>query len=263
MDVMHTSALSLREILNVASASKENKSNFLQVVAEHLALRGLGARSQVVSILVSRLLEIKADIEVLPVSEEMKDHLRVQLRPFNAILNFQHLHMSIEQAKAHFLKPESLVGLMNIHLALTGHVVRTVLESSDAESLAESFRVIARQIESEDLPESLRRSLLKRTYQMASILDHYYAFGPDDLQEELEGLVGAMVVSPPPQGSKVAKIYRDLATLAVAGLGLLAAVDTSLGKVVSITENASKLVEYVDDAGPSGEGRNPMSVGES
>lgn len=92
---------------------------------------------------------------------------------------------------------------------------------------------------------------------MASILDHYYAFGPEDLQEELEGLVGAMVVSPPPKGSTIAKLYKELAKLAVAGLVILTTVDASLGKVVSITENATKLIEYVDEAGKDEDGQEP------
>jgi len=170
--------------------------------------------------------------------------LRLKFSQFN----LQQVHMNIATAKSHFLKGDHLVGLMNIHLALTGHVVRNSIERVEAESLAERFRAIAEQIENEDLPESLKRSFLKRTLKMASILDHYYAFGPDDLQEELEGLVGAMVVSPPPEGSKIAKLYKELAALSVAGLVILAAVDTSLEKVVSITENASKMIEYVSEA---------------
>tara|TARA_B100002003_G_scaffold247942_2_gene280525 strand:+ start:1731 stop:2498 length:768 start_codon:yes stop_codon:yes gene_type:complete len=249
---MQTSALSLQQILTVARTSNKLKTNFLQVLADHMNLHGADAKSQVASILASRLSETKDDIEQLPIPEDMKKHLQVQLNPFGPFLNFQNLHMNIEQAKSHFLKAESLLGLMNIHLALTGHVVRGSVERTEAENLAQRFRQVAKQIQHEDLPEALKRSLLKRTLKMASILDHYYAFGPDNLQEELEGLVGAMVVSPPPQGSRVAALYKELARLAVAGLVVLTAVDASLGKAISITENAAKLIEYVEDDGSEG-----------
>jgi hypothetical protein len=247
---MQTSALSLQQVLTVASSSTEKKASFLQVLADHMGLQGPEAKAQVISILLTKIAEIKADIDSLPFDPEMRKHLEKQLAPFNSISSLQQIHMNIETAKNHFLKADNLVGLTNIHLALTGHVVRKNVERVEAETLASRFRKIAERIVDEDLPESLKRSLVKRTLKMASILDHYYAFGSDDLQEELEGLVGAMVVSPPPQGSKVAKLYKDLAGLAVAGLVILTTVDASLGKVVSITDNASKLIEYVNDAGP-------------
>ncbi len=244
---MQTSALSLQQILTVASSSTDKTAGFLQVLADHMALQGPDAQAQVISILLKKIGEISEDIDNLPIDDEMKKHLINQLSPFRPLTSLQHVHMNIENAKKHFLKADNLVGLMNIHLALTGHVVRDNVERSQAESLAEQFRNIASRIQDQDLPESLKRSFLKRTLKMASILDNYYAFGPDDLQEELEGLVGAMVVSPPPQDSKIRKLYRELAALSVAGLLVLTTVDASLGKVVSITENATKLVEYVSE----------------
>jgi len=249
---MQTSALSLQQILAVASSATDKKSSFLQVLADHLALKGPDARSQVVSILLSKISNIKEEIGALPIDDQMKNHLKNQLAPFNGITSLQQVHMNVENAKSHFLKSDNLVGLTNIHLALTGHISQQNVERVEAENLAEKFREIAGRIENEDLPKSLKRSLLKRTLKMASILDHYYAFGPEDLQEELEGLVGAMVVSPPPKGSKVARLYKDLAALSVAGLVILTTVDSSLGKVVSIAENASKMIEYVEDTNPEG-----------
>lgn len=56
-----------------------------------------------------------------------------------------------------------------------------------------------------------------------------------------------MVVSPPPKGSSAAKLYKDLAALSVAALVILTTVDNSLTKAVSIFENASKFIEYVDE----------------
>ncbi|MEP1199710.1 hypothetical protein [Tateyamaria sp.] len=247
---MQTSALSLQQILTVANTSRDLKADFLQVLADHIGLQDQNAKAQVVSILHSKLLQTAADIESLPVDDHMKKHLQNQLTPFNGILNLAQIHLSIGDAKRNFLKSDNVVALTNVHLALTGHVVAGSVDRFEAESLAEQFRAVAGRIKNEDMPVSLKNSLLKRTLKMASILEHYYAFGPDNLQEELEGLVGAMVVSPPPQSSKVAKLYKELAALSVAGLVILTTVDASLGKVVSITENAAKLVEYVDEVGP-------------
>ena len=76
---MQTSALSLQQILTVASTSNKLKTNFLQVLADHMNLHGADAKSQVASILASRLSETKDDIEQLPIPEDMKKHLQVQL----------------------------------------------------------------------------------------------------------------------------------------------------------------------------------------
>ncbi len=250
---MRTSAHSLLQLLEVASTAADKKASFLQVIANHLELQGPDAKAQVLSILLSKISDTKEEIDTLPVDDQMKKHLLSMLTPFNNIYGLQHVYMNIENAKNHFLKKENLTGLTNIHLALTGHISTPSIERIEAENLAEQFREIAGRIEDDDLPDSLKRALLKRTLKMASILDHYYAFGPEDLQDELEGLVGAMVVSPPPKGSKAAKLYKDLAALSVAGLVILTTVDSSLGKVVSIAENASKMIEYVEDESSKGE----------
>lgn len=178
---MQTSALSLQQILAVASSAPNKQANFLQVLADHLKLQGPDAKTQVISILLSKLSQIKEDIGTLPIDDKMKNHLNNQLSPFSGILNLSHIHMNIDNAKNNFLKGDHLIGLTNVHLALTGHVSRDNIEREEAESLAESFRSLAVKIKNERLPESLKHSILKRTLKMASILDHYYAFGPDDL----------------------------------------------------------------------------------
>lgn len=244
---MQTSALSLQQILTVASSSKEPKAAFLQVLADHLALTGPDAHGQVISILLTKIEETKADIDLLPIDDAMKLHLQNQLSPFRSIHNLQHVHMNIEAAKNHFLKGDNVNGLMNIHLALTGHVERNNVERVEAETLAEKFRAIAKEIHAEDLPESLKRAFLKRALKMASILDHYYAFGPEDMQDELVGLVGALVVTAPKDGAASKGLYKKLTKLAVAGLVMLTGVDAGLGKVIAITDKSGKLSELFGD----------------
>lgn len=250
---MQTSALSLQQLLSVVSDTYDRKANFLQALADHLGLEGSDARAQALAVLLSKISEVKEDISQLSSDDAIKKDLEKKLAHFNAILNLSQVHMSIEQAKNHFLKADSLLGLTTVHLALTGHIIRPSVERAEAEGLAEKFREIAQRIKTEDLPESLRNSFLKRTLKMAAILDHYYAFGPDDLQSELEGLVGAMVVSPPPKGSTARSLYKELAALSVVGLGILTTVDASLSKIVSIKDNASTLIEYVERTEDHGE----------
>lgn len=117
---MQTSALSLQQILSVASSSQDRNALFLDVLADHLSLQGPDTHAQVISILLLRFAETREDIANLPVDEAMQKHLEKQLRPFSAVENLQHVHMNIDAAKKHFLKGDNLVGLMNIHLALTG-----------------------------------------------------------------------------------------------------------------------------------------------
>lgn len=241
---MTTSALSLYQLLAVTRSNKTPTDKFLTVLADNLELTDPDAEAQVVQLLVNLILNTEADIEKLPVADDMKAHLRRHVAPFKGISNFSQIHFDVKNARANFLKPEHLNGLTDLHLALTGHIERPTV-GKDAKELAARFNRIREEILDADLPESMKLVLLKRTGQIASILEHFYAFGAQALQEELEGLVGAMVVNPPTNDLKNGSLIKRLAGLSVAGLVVLTTVDASLEKTVSIAENANKLIEIV------------------
>lgn len=241
---MTTSALSLYQLLAIAKPNVRQKDRFLTVLADHLELSEPDAEARVAHLLINLLVSVETDVEKLPIADEMKSHLRHHLAPFKGISNLSQLHLDVQNAKLNFLKPEHLNGLTDLHLALTGHIERPTV-GKDAKELAAQFNSIREEILVADLPESVKRVLLKRTGQIASTLEHFYAFGAQALQEELEGLVGAMVVNPPTNDPKNGSLIKRLAGLSIAGLVVLTTVDASLEKTVSITENANKLIEIV------------------
>ncbi|APX15092.1 hypothetical protein BWR17_03995 [Phaeobacter inhibens] len=242
---MITSAQSLNQLLAVASTTTPPDTRFLTALADHLEISGSDREAQAAALLQKLIFDIETDIDGLPLDDGMKVHLRKHLTPFNSIKSLSQVYMDVNTAKSHFLHSNHLVGLTNLHLALTGHIERPVLQK-DAKDLAEKFRDIRDEILHADFPESLKRTLLKRTEQIASILEHYYAFGSQKLQEELQGLVGALVVNPPAKNSKTVPLFQHIIGLTASGLLLLTAVDDGLAKGVSIAENAHKLIEIVD-----------------
>jgi hypothetical protein len=259
---MTTSALSLSQLLLVANARPEPKLKFLSAIADHLGLIGDDAEVQALSVLVTVIFEIERDINSLPVEDEMKNHLLGMLAHFNGIRYLSQAHMDLQHAKANFLKEGHILGLTNIHLALTGHVEKPTL-SKDAKELAKRFNDVRDDVLNAELPESLKKILLKRTSQISSILDHFYAFGAQSLEEELEGLVGALVVHSPKGDASSGSLHKKLAVLAMAGLGILTAVDTGLGKTISIAESATKLVEIFDEDVLVEPGQEPSDTDES
>jgi hypothetical protein len=178
---------------------------------------------------------VQADISLLPIDDVKKAHLNKIVTPFTPFLTLNNIHISIKSAKDNFLKAENLVGLMTVHFALTGHIVHNVPDRTSAETLAEA-------VQNEDLPESVKRVFLKRIWKMSSILDHYSAFGPAELQDELDGLVGALVINHK-IGLTAFKIFKSIAAATVSGYVLLQGVDSSLQAATSIENQIHALLE--------------------
>jgi len=243
---MTTSALSLYQLLTAARSHKPLTDRFLTVLADHLELGEPDSEAQVVRLLTNLIISAESDIEKLPIEDTMKAHLRRHIAQFNGIKNFSQIHLDIKNAQASFLKPEHLNGLTDLHLALTGHIEFRLL-GKDAKNLAEKFRDLNGEILGADLPPDLKRIVLKRTGQIASILEHYYAFGGQSLREELEGLVGAIVVNPPSKGSNSIPLYQKIAAFASAGFVLLAEADDAATNAISLADKVSGFIEFMDD----------------
>ena len=224
---MITSALALQQLLNVVNASSDTKTPFLLVLADHLDLNRQYGLAQVASILSKKVAAVRGDLSLLQVDDTERARLNRLIAPFIPFLTLDYIQLNIQNAKNSFLNAEHLVGLTDIHFALNGHIVHSVPERTRAETLAERFRTLAKQVQDEDLPENVKRAFLKRLWQMSSILDHYYAFGSDELHDELDGLVGVLVVNHKTALS-AAKIFKAIVTATAAGYILLQCVDDSL-----------------------------------
>jgi hypothetical protein len=257
---MITSALAFQQLLAIASSHRPLDTRFLSALADHLEFSGVDAEVQVASILLKMVDSIETDIKNLPIEEYLKEELLKKTNVFMGIKNLGHIHMDLANAKKHFLKDENLVGLISIHIALAGKIEHPTIDRSNASKLADKFRNLSAEVKIEDLPPDLKRALMKRSMQMASILDNFYAFSADDLQQEIDGLVGAMVLRPQPKGSPAARLYGSIAALTVASLGILTATDTSMEKVISIKANATMLINMIGEKEDNAKNDTPQNT---
>lgn len=242
---MITSALSLYKIFSAAAASKNGKEKFITVVATYLELEAEDVEVEALRVIRRLLRQVEADIESLELEEDMKVRLRGHVKPFRVFNNFIQLNSDIDSARKNFLQPAHLNGLTNLHLELMGKIERPLLDAK-ADELAQQFSDIRDEVLGAELPDSVKLAIVKRTDQIAAILRHYYAFGSRYLQDEIHGLVGALVVHRGEVTGKTQGLYGRLATLAAAGIGLLYAVDEGLTHTVSIVDNSSKIIELLD-----------------
>ncbi len=242
---MTTSAYSLYFVFDGILRSGADDKQFLTGVAEVAGLEDSGTHRESVGYILRKFEDIESDIADLPIEEDDKNHLLSFLAPFRHVKSLAHVHMTIGGAKKQFLQDGHIKGFRTIHLALKGHVTEQNVESKQASRLAQNFRDIAQEISHCEFPSDLQRALLRRVLKIASILEHFSIFGSEMLKEELEGLVGAMIVHPQPEGSKTGTAYRKLAGFALAGLGLLASADMGLKHSLSIMGNVAKLEELI------------------
>lgn len=133
------------------------------------------------------------------------------------------------------MKPDHLVGLVNLNLAFMGQCDSPRLEKS-AKDLAKEFRDLKVELFEADLPDRLKKILMKRVNQISSALEHFYAFGVERMQEETEALVGALALHPPKKNNL--SLYKKLAAATAASLVLLQGVDTAMGSAHSIANAA-------------------------
>lgn len=247
---MTTSALSLYQLLAATKKHRPDTDKFITVLANHLELKSADAEAKALGLILNLLQKADLDIGQLPVDDGMKSHLRRHLVPFDGLKNFTQIHQSFAHAQKSFLDPKNLNGLTDLHLALTGHV-ETKPISKDATEIAKKFRALSDELIDAEIPPDVKFVLKKRTDQIASILEHYYAFGAQSLKEELEGLVGAIVTNPPAKGAKSIPYFKTLIGLVSAGFVILAEVDDATDNVISLAEKVGGFLEFVDDDTPS------------
>ncbi|MEM8647889.1 MAG: hypothetical protein AAGF86_16300, partial [Pseudomonadota bacterium] len=136
---MTTSTQALNQLLAVASKHRDPQTLFVAAVAEHLGLDGPDAEPQAVTYLYRLVKRIRDDIESLPLEESAKSQARSYVTPFSGLESFAHIHLNIQNAKNNFLKPDNMVGLVNLHMAMSGHVEFIDLDKN-TKALAAKFR---------------------------------------------------------------------------------------------------------------------------
>ncbi len=242
---MSTSAKTLHGLLTIVSEHPNQKEKWLNVFSNHFGYSSPTANADVILHLSKLFSRIEEDIDGMPVDGGEKRHIENFLTPFRFFKTFSHLHLDVAQARSHFLKAEHLQGLLNLHFALMGFV-RSMDLPPDAKELARKFDVIQRDIIDAALPDALKRILVKRTSQMRTILDHFQVFGLEDLKDELDGLVGAIVVAKRDR-SIPDKLLNKLVVLATAALGVLTVLEAGTEKVVLIANNSQELLGVIEE----------------
>ena len=244
---MTTSAQRLSLILSQVSSHGKEKDSFVSVAAEVLCLEGEAREIVALQKLISLINEVQRDIERLPIEDEHKQHLLKFLNALNGLRNLSQVHQNMENVKRNFLKPENVVNITNIHLALSGHFESTELPREEGE-LAANFRELKLKVQKSSLPHHAKVSISIRVNQIASILDCSYAFTPEELKVELDALVGSIVVASKEKTPKSSTLLGSLAAAAAAGFVLLGKADKNLGHLVSIGENGERLIEFFKES---------------
>lgn len=240
---MTTNALSLNQILATASRIGKPDDKFIEVVAGILSIKGKDTRPKVITYMYALVQKVKDDIETLPFDETSLNLSRSQIGAFNALDSFTAYHLTIQQAKQNFLKDANLTGLTQLHMTLSGYQDVLDLDKSTKE-LASTFRELAEEILSSQIPEKMAKALIRSTLQIASVLEHYYFYGEEALQSELVLLTGAMVLSKQ-ELEKDESLYSKL-TKAVGGTFKGAEkVNKGVGSVISLWGKLAPLLDYL------------------
>lgn len=243
---MSTSAQALNEVLSFISKQGKPTDRFVASAANYLGLEGPGHEAEALKQLSILFIEILTQIDALPHDDTAKNQLKRYMSQFNGIVSFGHMGMDVNAARKNFLKSDNLVGLMNVHMALSGHFAISGIDR-EALDLAAEARCIRLEIADSQMPERVKFVLMKRLSQVASIVDHFGVFGLEQLQQELEALVGALVVNRPAKSDgKEQGLIKRIAQLTSKGLSAINKVDKATGSALKIAENADSFVSLFD-----------------
>ncbi len=191
---MTTSAQALNEVLAVISKRASSNERFMAAVAKHLGIEGDLAEPEAAKYLYSIFIQIEKEIENLELEPSERKLLVDNLAKFNGFKTMAFGHLTVEHAKRNFLKDENLVGLTFVHFALNGIANLSTLPN-DAKELAQDARDLAGSIASSSLPIRVKKILSERILQVSAALDHYSFVGPEAMERQLEGLLGALALN--------------------------------------------------------------------
>jgi len=242
-----SSALALKELLQLGQNKTKQEERFLSVVAMHLDNENPPRELFVLCKICKLIEDVHMDIENLPFEPTLRNHYTEQMKPFEGLRNFKHAQMTVKQAEQQFLKPEHISGLVNIH-GCTALTATKVILSQDFEDLASEFLLIRGRVAESRFSDRFKRLLLDRIDQITILMKNSSVFDTEDLQREYEALAGALVVSNEQKSKDQDGTFDRILNLVGKGLTLLKTVDGGLGSVISISEKAQEFLGYVDNS---------------
>lgn len=242
---MTTSAQALNEVLSYVSKRAQNEQRFLEAVANFLEIEGEHAEVEALKLLYHIYTKIQEDISNLPLGDAEIRQLHGYLSHFAGLHSLAHVHLNVGNAKSNFLKSDHLVGLMNIHMALSGHCSRLELDAETKEIVSEA-RELAQKITASKLPDRARYILAKRLIQIASAIENFGLFGPKALEEELEALLGAIAVhSGSAKNAENSSLMRQAYDILVRSLTGLQRIDSGLSTSISVLEKGKQISDLL------------------
>jgi hypothetical protein len=241
-----TSAQALNELLSFLSKNSQKNARFLTVAAEHLKIDGPFGEVDALKSIIGICIQIEADIENVPLEEKEKNQLRKYFSPFRGLINMSHAHLDINNAKSNFLNAEHLVGLMNIHMALSVHVQRPQMPAEYLKC-AKDARALAEEVSNSELPERAKEILVRRLLQVSSAVENFGLMGSQALEESIETLLGSIVVYSEQAISKEEKGFLKRAT-GIAGKIVqgLKKSDEGLNSSIGLIEGSQQLLELLN-----------------
>lgn len=240
---MASSASALNKLLTAAIKSVAPDKRFLMVLAEQLSPEDPLPEIEVVQILYKLVQNIQEDIERLPLDEDAKEKARRQIAPFLGLISFSHIHQTTKVAKSNFLTHANLVELNDINFLLEDHFEYPKVDKEKLKDLASKFSEIRNEVLNADLPERLKLALLYRLRQISAILENYYAFGPEELERDLESLIGAIVINKNlAEQTETNKLFGKIWAASSDGVTFLKSVDSGYTLGESLAAAGTKLL---------------------
>lgn len=240
---MASSASALNKLLTAAIKNVAPDKRFLMVLAEQLSPEDPLPEIEVVQILYKLVQNIQEDIEQLPLDEDAKEKARRQIAPFLGLTSFSHIHQTMKVAKSNFLTHANLVELNDINFLLEDHLEYPKVDKEKLKDLASKFDEIRNEVLITDLPERLKVALLYRLRQISAIFENYYAFGPEELERDLESLIGAIVINKDLAAqAETNKLFGKIWAASSDGVTFLKSVDSGYTLGESLAAAGAKLL---------------------
>ncbi|WP_162619159.1 hypothetical protein [Tritonibacter mobilis] len=238
---MFTSAQALNQVL-AAVSRRPDKEKFLVAVADVMELSGDDADAVAGTHIVKLAREVQKDISRLPFDSDLIRQANQMFAPFLGLSNFAHLHMELTTAKSNFLNPKHLLNLTHLHMTMSGHVSREV-NLPEAKDLADEFRALRDLAMELQIPEPAKKALHVRLEQIVSMLENIYFFGMDSTHDQLEALLGSIILNKAQSEEKDAGFWRKAANAVGRTVNAIHQADKTVSSAKLLYDNGEYLFD--------------------
>jgi len=246
---MYTSAQALNEVLAAISSKTRPNKSFRTVLAKYLGLEGEDGEIQAVVHLHKLVSRVRDDIEVAEIDQKTKQELNNYLSAFNGILSLSQISQNLEKSKQGILKPENIVNLTIIHIALDGKLNRYD-DGFSASELSADLDQIRQDIADSVLPVALKKALDKRLSQLKSAVDHFKFYGIDGLQEALSILAGDIILrSTKQQREENPNVFKSVGEVMQKILRFINIASKAAADSRILVEEGAQVVEALENLG--------------